>query len=383
MSTRDALAAALAVVALAAGARGADRIILRNTKVVADRVVEGFDPDGIRLSGSPPMALTWDEVEAAKIARGQAEFDAMLKQLGDPLYRIRLRLGTGDYRDLLDQAEAVFPTYRARRSQTAYMVFCALMWGRLADGRRADALEPYLLALECLRAAPQGRLALPGARRPRFDARTGLSDELLPVWFDADAAREALPGVLKAIESARAPAPAGVYLQAATLALAAGEPEEAGRLASLARSDAKAVSDLAAVVAAQRELAGATPAAGPAVAALRGLAASREFTQEPLARYWLGVADLASPDERTRKRGVVELLHLPALWGDAQPELAAQALDRAQRAVDAMGDPGASALRSELLFHYPATVAAARLRAELGEGKAEAPPGPAPSARTK
>jgi hypothetical protein len=370
MSIREALAALVVVVGIAAQANAADRIILRNTKVIADRSVVAFDPDGVRLSGNPPLTLTWDEIEAAKLGKDQAAFDAMLKALGDPLYRIRLRLGTGDYRDILTQAEAVFPTYATRRSQTAYMVFCALMWSRLVHGQRAEALEPYILALECLRAAPPGGLALPGERRPRIDVRTGLSDDLLPVWFDGATATASLPGASKALTSVKAPPPPGLNLLVASLAIASGELDEADRLLASTPGDAKAVGDLRHVVAAERELAGEGKP-GTAVATLRKLADAPGFLQKPLAYYWLGLADLKAEDERTRREGVVELLHLPALYGGDQPEVAASALDRAQRALEAMGDPGASTLRSELLFRYPATVAAARLKAELGEGKEE------------
>lgn len=366
---RAGLAAALAIVAAGpAAAPAQDRIILRNTKVVTGRSVASFDPDGVRLSGSPPLTLGWDEIEAAKVARDQARFDALLKQVGDPLYRIRLRLGNGDYRDLSPQAEAVFPVYAARRSPTAYMVFNALAWSRLAHGQRERALEPSLLALECLRLAPEGKLPLPGERRPRLDPRTGLSDDLLPVWFDPDAAREALPGVLKVIETARPPAPPGVYVQAATLALAAGDAAEADRLLGRVQSDARPIQDLLRVVAAQRELnVDGSGRPGPAVAALERAARASGFTQGALASYWLGLAKIGAEDERSRKEGVVELLHLPALHGEAHPDLAAAALDRAQRTLEALGDPGASALRSELLFRYPATAAAGRLKAELGE----------------
>ncbi len=370
---------ALALIAALPGlAPAQDRIILRNTRVVTGRSVVAFDPDGVRLSGNPPLVLGWDEIEAARLSKDQTRFDALLKQLGDPLYRIRLRLANGDYRDILAQAEAVFPTYANRRSPTAYMVFTALMWSRLAQGQREKALEPYLLALECLRLTPGQSIPLPGERQPKLSVQSGLSSDLLPIWFDPAAAKAALPGVLKALGTVRPPVPPGLDVYAATLALAAGEPDEADRLLAKVQADTQSIHDLLRVVAAQRELNGPDGGrAGPAVAALERALRSDDFSQEPLARYWVGLAKLRSGDERARKEGVVELLHLPALFGESHPEIAAAALDKSQQALEALGDPGASVLRSELLFRYPATVAAARLKSELDAGRgAEEPERP-------
>lgn len=378
MWTLDRMIAAVVVLAMPAIATAQDRIILRNTKVITGRSVVAFDPDGVRLSGRPPLTLGWDEIEAARLTRDQARFNAMLKQLGDPLYRIRLRLTNGDYRDILAQAEAVFPTYADRRSPTAYMVFVALLWSRQAHCQREKALEPFILALDCLRQAPGHSIPLPGDRQPKISMQSGLSDDLLPVWFDPAAAKAALPGVLKAISAIRPPVPPGLYVNAATLALTAGDTDEADRLLARVQSDSRSIQDLLLVVAAQRAL--NEPDGGPsdpAIAALKRAARLDGFTQKPLAHYWIGMALLHSESERSKKEGVVELLHLPALSGESHPELAAVALDRSQQALEALGDPGASVLRSELLFRYPATPAAARLKAMLdasrGIGEDERP----------
>ena len=140
--------------------------------------------DGTRLS--------WDDIETARLAEDkQAEFERLRKELGEPLYRIRQRLSVGDYRGALPHAEAVYRQYADRESPTAYMVVQALMWGRLAAGRREEALEPYLRCVEYLRRM-KGSVSLPGERRLAHDPKTGLSPELLPVWFDERAAQTAL-----------------------------------------------------------------------------------------------------------------------------------------------------------------------------------------------
>ena len=65
----------------------------------------------------------------------QARFDQLLTELGGDLYRVRQRLAVGDWAGLLPHAEALEGRYAGRRSETAYMVFQALMWSRLAVGQ--------------------------------------------------------------------------------------------------------------------------------------------------------------------------------------------------------------------------------------------------------
>ena len=89
--------------------------------------------------------MEWDRIEQGRVSdEQQARFDAMLNELGSHLYRIRQRLSISDYRGLLPHAEAVYERYAGRRSETAYMVFQALMWSRLAVGQREAALAAVL-----------------------------------------------------------------------------------------------------------------------------------------------------------------------------------------------------------------------------------------------
>ena len=126
----------------------ADRIILRNLDIISDKTVDRFDEDGVRLDDG--TVISWDRIEKGRVAESKQEaFDAMLADLGSDLYRIRQRMSISDYRGLLPHAETLFSRYKARPSDTAYMVFQALMWSRLAIGQREAALEPYHECVEC------------------------------------------------------------------------------------------------------------------------------------------------------------------------------------------------------------------------------------------
>ncbi len=339
---------------------GADRIVLRNLDIISDKTVDRFDEDGVVLSDG--TVIGWDRIEKGRIAESrQAEFDKLLSELGSHLYRIRQRLSINDYRGLLPHAEAVYDRYATRRSETAYMVFQALMWSRLAVGQREAALQPYLDCVECLRtaAAENRTLPLPGARRLRADLQTGLSPELPPVWFDADAARQSLDGVGTTISAMPTPRPPGTRIYFATMALAAGQGDKAAQ----ALAGLEALPELKAIVEAQMQL-----SRGEASAAIDALVRQNDqlpSNLKPLALYWLGQARVADPNTNTRDVGLLDLLRIPALFGKEQPELAAAGLFVAMRALTESGDrKGSIAIRRELLDRYGQTWHAERLRNE-------------------
>ena len=345
-------------------ARGADRIVLRNLKILSDRTVSAFDPDGVRLDDG--TMLGWDEIEKATLANGQqAAFDRLFAELGGPLYRIRQRLSVGDYRGLLPQAEAIADQYADRDSPTSYMVLQSLMWGRLAVGRREEALEPYLRCCEHLRRHSGQPIVLPGERRLAWDPQTGLSPDLAPIWFDAKAAGSALPRVLTAVNRMQRPRPEGVNIYFAALALTAGETERADRVLAAMASEQPALRELREIVLAQQEIAG-----GRNAEAVRRLDPKwRTYLpfNQPLALYWLGLGLVRAEDRPTREQGLLYLLRIPALYGGEQPDVAAAALYHSWETLSKLDDArGSVAVRKELLERYGQTYFAGLMGATAG-----------------
>jgi hypothetical protein len=370
--------AVAAVLLAAAPAAAQDRIILRDARVVSGTVT-AVTPDGVDVDqgGGKTVALGWDEVEAGTVGAKQAEFDQQLAAVGDPLFRVRQRLKAGDFRELLDPAERLFPAFKDRATGTAEAVCQATALARLAAGKREAAVEPFLCA-----AALRGR---PGVvPPPRFQPANGRSaaatgpygtwPALPPVWFDPAAAKDALPRVaarLKAWPGGKAPP--GAHLYAATLAATAGDTAAA---AAHEKELGAAGTDWAPVLAAQREV-----EAGPAGAAVERLERKLDALKEPVravALYWVGVGRVRAADPAAKKRAVVTLLHLPALYADAAPDVAAAGLYHAAVALDELTDArGAVAVRSELVTGFPQTVHAARLAAGAAPAKKDDPPPPA------
>jgi hypothetical protein len=348
----------------------ADRLILRNLDFVLDRTVVEIDEDGVRLDAALPSGsdrLTWDQIERGTVALDQTRFNQLLGELGLPLYRIRQRLKIGDYEALTEPAEAVYPRFANRRSQSAFMVAQALAWSRLASGRREAAIEPLLRTCELLRGGSVQAGNLPGERSPLLDPATSLTPELTPVWFDAVAAKEALPAVQQAIRTMTQPRPTGVYVYYATLALAAGQPAEAARVLDSLRGDDPLLSQWRAIILAQREVQSGTP--GTAVAALQALRPDLTSDCRPAALYWLGLAQVASSDEATIRDGLLDLLSLPA-EEPRDRELAAAGLYQAAIALDKLKDGrGAASLRQELARQYGGTFHAKQLAAARSTGK--------------
>ena len=348
--------ALVGAVAFAAQSSAADRLILRNLDIFTDRTVASLDEDGLVLDAARPgggQRITWDEVERGAVAIDQARFDELLKTLGPPLYRIRQRLKIGDYEALSEPAEALYPRFAERQSQTAYMVCQATMWSRLAAGRREAAVEPYLRSLELLRTRA-ARGELPGDRRLQFDDKTGLSPDLMPVWFDAASAKAELPGVQQAIRRMTQPRPEGAYVYYASLALAAGDAAEAQRVLPSVRGDDPLAARWREILLAGQEVRAGSP--GPSVQALAEALDSLPATCRPAALYWLGLAGLQSADEALIRDGILHLLAIAADHHREQPELAAAGLYHAAAALDKLKDDrGAAAVRYELTSRYGGT----------------------------
>lgn len=361
---------ALTQAATAAGApvQAADRLVLRNLQIINDCTVTSFDEDGVVLAEARPGGtnrVRWDEIERGKIAaERQGEFDALLQELGTPLYRIRQRLNFGDYASLLEPAAAMYPRFATRKSETAYMVCQALMWARLAVSQREAAVEPYLRCYDQLRSRAAKIGGIPGPRRLRLDAKSGLSPELTPVWFDAAAAAKALPAVKQACE-ALSPQPPGATLYYATLALAAGDAKAAElALAGLA-TEPVAIAEWRRIVPAQAEVLAAAP--GKAVAELHLYRNDLSAATRPAGLYWLGMAGLQASGETEQRQGLLDLVTLVTLYGKQEPELAAAALYQAAAGLDKLkDDSGGAALRQELLQKYAGTAHATLLRGAKG-----------------
>lgn len=346
---------------------GADRIILRNLELVADKTVLSLDEDGVKLDGKRPGGIDlipWDEIERGRVSEAlQPAFDKHLQELGPPLYRLRQRLKIGDYDGLYETAEEVYPRFAGRQSQTAYLVCQATMWGRLAHGKREGAVEPYLRCLELLRSGTAKESLLPGSRRLAASAGTPYCLDLAPLWLDAMAAKEALPGVQEAIRKMGSPRPDEAYLYYISLALAAGDIPAAQKVFPAVQGKDQLAAELRDILLAQREVQAKMP--GTSMSALESQLPKLHAANRLLAHFWLGKWRSAATDATANRDAALDFLTVAALAEDRDPELAAAGLYHALQMLDRLKDiAAADAVRRELTTRYRET-AQGKLAAKL------------------
>lgn len=360
---------AISMACIPAGAE--DRILLRDFTVLREPGVTSLSADGVVLARERPgggKRVGWEEIERIKVADEalQAEADDLREKIGDPLYRLRVRLEVGDYAGLLEPSQSLEATFHDQRSPSALLVHQSLVWGHLAQGQREQAVAPWLRAYEILRTRSAKLGDLPGPRKPQIDAAHALLGELELVWFDAEAARAALPDAKAALETLAEPVPPGARLYVASLALTAGELETA---TGYLRETEESI-PVQQVLMAQHDL---LEKRGPqALARLQNVLVRLDQADvsktnastgsRPLALYWLGRARLASDDTAMRREGLLTLMQIPALEGNRSPELAAAALFEVAEAYPE-DKPLQARLYEEIRNRFPATWHARKLRA--------------------
>lgn len=339
----------------------ADDILLRDLSTISDRTVVSFDPDGVKLDDG--RLLGWDQIETATVGKDQDAFTKQLKQLSEPLYRIRQRLKIGDYASLEETADGLYPLYKTRKSATAYMVIQAVMWARLAVGKREGAVEPYLRAFDLL-VAEKIKPDLPGNRRLQFDAATGMTSELLPVWFNEKEAAAAFTEVSEAARTIKTKTRHGLYAYAVSLAIAGKEFSRVGPLLATLENGNDEIKQLHAIFELQLAVAQGKDT-GPAVAKLAPLKAKLTGVAKPVGWYTIGNAQLKSSDLSQQQQGILNLLRLPAIYHQSNPEVAAAGVYQAMKAFQSQDRLTDSiALRKQLLTKFGATQHADRVKEE-------------------
>ncbi|MBI1249483.1 hypothetical protein GC197_16785 [bacterium] len=356
-----ALAAAIGTLT-AADIASADRLILRDLTLINNVTVIGFDDEGVKVTDHD--LIPWHVIELGTVSPDkQADFDRLRKEVGVPLFRIHQRLKVGDYPGALEPAEALFERYRNRDSKVAYMVCQAVMWGRLANGQREAALEPYFCCLRCLKANRADLASLPGSRQLDYDKQTGLTSDLLPLFFDHKLATESLPKAAAMAGKLGADLPNGVYVYMAALAITAEKYVDAENWIGRIKTGNLVVKEWPDILNANLSI--ETGDLDGARTQLQPLVNTLQPENQPVARYLLGIAGTRSQGFLMIENGILDLLYVPALYGNEYPELTAAALLETHTALLRVQQTAqATEIRQQLLLYYGGTQHANQLRAE-------------------
>lgn len=341
----------------------ADRLILRDLTLIQNVTVIGFDEEGVKVTDK--SLIPWHEIELGTVSPDkQADFDRLRDELGIPLFRIHQRLKVGDYAGAREPAEQVFPRYKDRDSSAAYMVCQATMWGRLAEGDRATALEAYFCCLRILRGNKADINQLPGSRRLNYEKSTGLTSDLLPIFFNKEKAAEGIPGAIASAKSLGSGTPDGVFVYLSSLLITAQQYPEAEIWTKKIRSGNSILKEWPELLSAYTFI--QTGELGEARNLLEPKIHALQRGNQPVAWYLLGLSGTRSKDFVAIENGVLDLLHLPAIYGQQHPELSAAALAEANQALQRIQQTDqATSIRQQLLFFYGGTLHAEQLRTQL------------------
>lgn len=340
------LAVPAAAALLGASVAAADVVERRGTEPALEGTIGRVDDAGVVLTtdlGATHL-VPWDRVRSLEPADPKY---SRLMGAAEDLWRARSRVERNDMTLAEPLLERLFEQYRGRTHETALVVAEGLLRCRL---RRGDHVLAVIPALEVARLRRAGVTTDSYATLdPIFDSTYDLCTQLAPAWVPGrrlDSLAHDLD-TYDAGDDAVVAAMAVLYRRAA---LRGQSADAAGRL-----PDHAGVRLLATLVDAGSD------------DGERGRAAQRQLERElgglpdwaeAWARFALGMALLGDPDDDTRHRGAVSLIHLPARFPRTQPYLAGLALARVAELVEADGDAeAAEILRNQLrerhlyLFH--------------------------------
>lgn len=219
------------------------RILLRNLERITDFSIKQIDEDGLQVqpksSGSGHRQVTWDEVQELRLASPaeQSQAEKLLKELGEPLFRLRSRLAAGNIAEIAQPAKQLYPRFVGLKGPSSRLVLQSSYLSHLHSGEREEAIVPYLLWLSLAPKSSISPVAVPGDdAAPKGLSATGVDPDaagglylpdLIPIGFEANSAKKILPDLQNTIRQIPSPRPAACYLYFAAIAVAAGDVAEA------------------------------------------------------------------------------------------------------------------------------------------------------------
>ena len=160
-------------------------IILRNlTRIQAE--ISKFDQTGIELFDG--RRIGWDEVLQASVSPSdQVKFDKYVREIGLPVFRLKTRIKKGDWWGAGKIADPMFELNLKEGnvfpdSKTKFLACVATMQSRLHSTRRAEAVLPFLEAMELKRETKNDFVEFENLLES--ESTINLASKLTPVWFD-------------------------------------------------------------------------------------------------------------------------------------------------------------------------------------------------------
>ncbi|MCH8037090.1 MAG: hypothetical protein IIC53_08190 [Proteobacteria bacterium] len=328
-------------------------LTLRRAEVPPPGKIAFVSTDGVVIEDETGTQVT---VGWQRVLQIEGEFSPqweMFREIADQAWRAQVRLERGDVAAAEPLLEDLSRVYAGHDGPTANMVWTGLLRARLQRGALVAAIEPWL---ELVAGGSALSELTDESGVPIIDVRTGLAPALPPIWVDwpavqAFAARELDPANtetgadrLAMLYRAAARIEAGWDLEVVAVDL--GEYRGSDGM-----PDAPGVDLVEQMVRARVGSEGERARARAALFQI--LDSSSNAWEHAWIRCAIGRSLIHEADEVQERRGVVQLLYVPATLGDTHPYLAGLALAESVVALDRLGDgAGADQLYAELLERY-------------------------------
>lgn len=289
--------------------------------------------------------VAWDRVRAIQSPTYDTQWQQR-RESATSLWRARSRVERGDTALAEPLLERLFESYRGETHETALVVAEGLLRCRLARGEQALAVVPALEVIRLVRA--DVRTVSYSQLAPVLDVETQLCPALAPMWLQSP--------ILSKVQDDLVDYPAGGDLVV-------------GAMARLYRQSIRQAIGLQPVEAFD-------PPEHPGVALLSHIVATQgpnpvdrdkgrtgllqwptedqpRFV-EAWVRFFAGSSLLRETGLVRQQRGMMYLLHLPALFGAEHRYLTGVALDLVATGLEASGDTeAAERIRAELVARLP------------------------------
>ncbi len=362
-------------------------IVLRDLSLVRDASIADFDDQGVQLTDG--RRLGWDQILKAQVVSSrQTEFDQFIERIGLPLFRLKARIQNRDWAGIREIAE---PMYKALGitdlkgfdpDHATYLICVATMKGRINRGDRCGAVLPFLQAAIIQRAAAVNGNTEFKALLPAEDVERMLSSEILPIWFDPLLVEDPFKSLSGSFVPTAATDQIGAVVYLLSMAITLKRTQLSQDLLRLMESQGPEWEGWKRVMQAQFKVSqGDFPAAnrllknkqrdltGPTEALALYLNSSSYFVS-PGSAVANKTVNSISRSEDGCANAMLDLLQIPAAYGDRFPALAAAAIYQSAQMAESLGwSQENRLLTQELLLKFPNSFHARDMEKRNGIGQ--------------
>ena len=336
------------------------KIVLRSLEEVE---ANSFDFDDQQISTDDGRHYYWDQVFSGEVAPNQqAEFERLLRDIGMPLFRIRHRMLIQDSRSLqvAEHLNQKYSGIKATREncRTKFIISLATFCHAHGESKRQQAMIPLFEMARLIKSFP----VLKSEKLPKGltvgEIEQCLTSMLVPIWFDQQNASSTLAQTRTRFETLLEDWSDGELIYLASLGIAAKDEFGMNCLAELGNRSSTIVKSWRPILLAYQESYETRP--GQHIDALKRKAENWNGPQRAVAQYLLGRA--SGTFDKRFDAGILQLLFIPANYGEQLPHLSAASLFEAAELAQQAGNVAeAELLKSELRNSYPYSQHAKRL----------------------